>query len=87
MNFIKNNDLLNTLLLPDGILRISLNSPSSHNVLSEEMMFKIQSSLDNASNDKNTRVIIVSAEGSSFSAGHDLKELKAGRKSTHFSFF
>ena len=82
MNLKKNNDLLKTLLLPDGILRISLNSPSSHNVLSEEMMFKIQSSLDNASNDVNTRVIIVSAEGSSFSAGHDLKELKAGRKST-----
>ena len=33
-----------------------------------------------AINDKKIRVVIISAEGSTFSAGHDLKELKKGRK-------
>ena len=82
MDFKKNNNLLKTTLISNGILRISLNNPNGHNVLSDEMMSALQNSLDNAIIDKNVRVIIVSAEGSSFSAGHDLKELEAGRKNT-----
>jgi len=82
MDFKENNNLLKTSLNSNGILRILLNSPKNHNVLSEQIMTLIQSSLDDASINKNVRVIIISAEGPSFSAGHDLKELKAGRKNT-----
>jgi enoyl-CoA hydratase/carnithine racemase len=80
MNLKKNNNLLKTSLNSSGILRMLLNNPKSHNVLSEEMMAIIHSSLDDASINKNVRVIIISAEGPSFSAGHDLKELKTARK-------
>ena len=43
------------------------------------MMENIQISLDEAKND-NKAVIIISAEGPTFSAGHDLKELKSARQ-------
>ena len=46
------------------------------------MMDLIQNSLDKASLDKNVRVIIISGEGSTFSSGHDLKELRSARKNT-----
>ena len=39
-------------------------------------MFNIQSALDEAASDKKIRVIIISADGPTFSSGHDLKELK-----------
>ena len=82
MDFKENNNLLKTSLNSNGILRILLDNPKNHNVLSEQIIKLIQSSLDDASINKNVRVIIISAEGPSFSAGHDLKELKAGRKNT-----
>ena len=82
MDFKENNNLLKTSLNANGILRILLDNPKNHNVLSEQIMTLIQSSLDDASINKNVRVIIISAKGPSFSAGHDLKELKVGRKNT-----
>ncbi len=80
MNFKRNNSILNTTINQEGILRLTLNNPNNHNVLSEEMIENIQLTLDEAKNDKKTRVIIISAEGPTFSAGHDLKELKSARK-------
>ena len=74
-----NNSILKTELDDDGIFRIILNNPSKQNVLSEEMMTNIQLALDDSSKDDKIRVLIISAEGSTFSAGHDLKELKKGR--------
>ena len=82
MDFKENNNLLKTSLNSNGILRILLDNPKNHNVLSEQIMTLIQSSLDDASINKNVRVIIISAEGPSFSVGHDLKELKVARKNT-----
>ena len=79
MNDKKNNQLVKTSVLSDCILRIILNNPSQQNVLSEEMMTNIQSVFDKSYNDKSIRVIIISAEGKTFSAGHDLKQLKKGR--------
>ena len=80
MNLKKNNDIIKTSLDSNGILRICLNNPNNHNALSREMMNKVHAELNEASKDKNIRVIIISAEGPTFSAGHDLKELKASRK-------
>ena len=79
MNGSMNNQLVKTSIHSNCILRITLNNPSQHNVLSEEMMSAIQSVLDKSVNDKSIRVIIISAEGKTFSAGHDLKQLKKGR--------
>ena len=78
----KNSEILETSLNKEGILRLNLNSPENLNALSENMINLIQKNIDNAANDKNARVIIISAEGTTFSSGHDLKELKTARKNT-----
>ena len=79
MNDVKNNKLVKTSVHSDCILRLTLNNPKQHNVLSDEMMSDIQSVLDKSAIDKSVRVIIIAAEGKTFSAGHDLKQLKKGR--------
>ena len=80
MNYRKNSKVLETFLNDNGVMRFNLNSPENLNALSENMMDLIQNGLDKASLDKNVRVIIISGEGSTFSSGHDLKELIAARK-------
>ena len=80
MNITRNNKILRTSINSDGILFLTLNNPSNHNALSEEMMSNIQSELDESIKDKKIRVIIISAEGPTFSSGHDLKELTNARK-------
>ena len=82
MNKLTNKDILKTSLNSDGILRLSLNNPNNQNTLSEDMMLNLQSALNESIQDKKTRVIIISAEGPIFSAGHDLKELKAKRQNS-----
>ena len=61
-------------------MRINLNDPTNLNALSEKMIDLIQKNLDEAALNKDVRVIIISSEGSTFSSGHDLKELKSARK-------
>ena len=81
MNF-KNNNILKTNLDTNGIFRLILNNPSNQNTLSEEMIKCFQVALDQSANEKKIRVIIISAEGKTFSAGHDLKELTKERQNT-----
>ncbi len=76
------NNIVKTSINNNGIFRILLNNPKNHNVLSEEMMNNLQKILDDlASNDK-ARVVIISASGTTFSAGHDLKEMKQGAQNS-----
>ncbi len=82
MNLRKNSKILENSLTDTGVLRLNLNSPENLNALSENMIDLIQKYLDTAATNKNVRVIIISAEGSIFSSGHDLKELKAARKNS-----
>ena len=81
MNF-KNNNILKTNLDTNGIFRLILNNPSNQNTLSEEMIKCFQVALDQSVNEKKIRVIIISEEGQTFSAGHDLKELTKERQNT-----
>ena len=63
-----------------GVLRLTLNNPARRNSLSEAMMASLQEALDQASEDRGVRVIVIDANGPAFCAGHDLKELTEGRK-------
>jgi enoyl-CoA hydratase/carnithine racemase len=65
--------------LEGGVLRLVLNNPPA-NTLSEEMLARLQSALDEAEQDAETRVIILAANGHLFCAGHDLKELTPHRE-------
>ena len=80
MNVVRNNEILKTAIDQDGIFRLTLNNQNNHNALSEEMISNIQAALDESISNKKIRVVIISAEGPTFSSGHDLKELTQGRQ-------
>ena len=62
-----------------GILRLTLNDPTSRNSLSEDMMSALQLALDGAASDGSVRVIVLAATGPAFCSGHNLKQITARR--------
>lgn len=64
-----------------GILSLIMNNPQNRNALSESMMSMLNNAINEASIDQDTKVIIISACGPVFCAGHDLKEMTAARHS------
>ncbi|MBI1778777.1 MAG: enoyl-CoA hydratase [Proteobacteria bacterium] len=60
-----------------GILTLTLNRPAQRNPLSTAMMASLQAELDRAAGDASIRVVVLAGAGPAFSAGHDLRELKA----------
>lgn len=63
----------------DGVLRLTMNDVKRRNALSEAMLEALRSAFDNAGQDSGVRVIVLSAVGPAFCAGHDLKEMTRGR--------
>lgn len=72
-------DILLRDLDADGILRLTLNDPAKRNALSESMLSAIGTAIAEAGKDRAVRVIVLAANGPAFCAGHDLKEMTAGR--------
>ncbi len=60
-------------------LVLTLARPDARNSLSEAMIEALQNAIDHASQDAAIRAVVIGAQGSVFSAGHDLKELTAHR--------
>ena len=56
-----------------GVHRLTLNSPSSFNALSEAMLDALQQALDAIAQDEQARVVVLGAAGKAFCAGHNLK--------------
>ncbi len=56
----------------DGIRRIVLNRPNKRNALSNSLRKELFSALEEADQDKQVKVIILSGAGKCFSAGYDL---------------
>lgn len=73
------SDILLRDLSGDGILRLTLNDAARRNALSEAMMSALGKAIAEAGEDSAVRVIILAANGPAFCAGHDLKEMTAGR--------
>ncbi len=72
-------DILTHDLDVNGILRLTLNDPARRNALSEAMLAELADAFARAGADPAVRVIILAANGPAFCAGHDLKEMTAGR--------
>jgi enoyl-CoA hydratase/carnithine racemase len=64
----------------DGVLRLTLNDSTRRNALSEAMLAALGTAFAEAGSDPAVRVIILAANGPAFCAGHDLKEMTAGRE-------
>jgi enoyl-CoA hydratase/carnithine racemase len=62
-----------------GVLRMTMNDGARRNPLSEAMLSALKDAFTAASENENVRVIVLAANGPAFCAGHDLKEMTAGR--------
>jgi enoyl-CoA hydratase/carnithine racemase len=72
-------DILLRDLDDEGILRLTLNDVARRNALSEAMLAELEKAFAEAGANPSVRVVILAAHGPAFCAGHDLKELTAGR--------
>ena len=61
----------------DGITTLTLNRPASYNLLTSEVIDALQAAFDSIEQDETVRVVVLAATGKGFSAGHDLKEIRA----------
>lgn len=81
-SFMSDKPVNHDILLSDideGILRLTLNDVGRRNALSEAMLTKLGDAIVSASSNENIRLIVLAANGPAFCAGHDLKEMTAGR--------
>jgi enoyl-CoA hydratase/carnithine racemase len=62
-----------------GVVTLRLNRPEARNALSEALLDALTRELDRAAGDGSVRAVILAADGGVFSAGHDLKEMRARR--------
>ncbi len=69
-----------TLDIRDKIATIVLNSPSSRNALSSEVMGEIQVILDKIAASTDCHVVILEAVGPVFCSGHNLKEIMSDNR-------
>jgi len=60
-----------------GVVTLTLNRPRAFNALSEATLTALERKLDAIARDQSVRVVVLAAEGKAFSAGHDLKEMRA----------
>jgi enoyl-CoA hydratase/carnithine racemase len=58
---------------------LTLNRPAARNSLSERLIAELHAALQQVHDDTSVRALVIAANGSAFSAGHDLKELTARR--------
>jgi enoyl-CoA hydratase/carnithine racemase len=58
---------------------LTLNRPAARNSLSEGMIAELHAALKELHDDASVRALVIAANGTAFSAGHDMKELTARR--------
>ena len=63
-----------------AVTRLVMNAPERLNALSDEMLAALHTTLDEIANDRSVRAVIISGNGKAFCAGHDLKQMTAGRQ-------
>jgi len=65
----------------NAIATLTLNTPEKLNALSDAMLAALQSELESIASSDAIRAVILKGAGKAFCAGHDLKEMTAGRQS------
>ncbi|SDN89690.1 Enoyl-CoA hydratase/carnithine racemase [Lutimaribacter pacificus] len=63
-----------------AVAHLTLNAPEKLNALSDAMLAALQAEFDRLRHDTATRAVIIKGAGKVFCAGHDLKEMTAGRQ-------
>ena len=65
--------------LENGVMRLILNDEKRRNALSENMLDALHEKIIDSAENPKIRVVIISAKGPVFCAGHDLKEITQAR--------
>lgn len=63
-----------------AVAHLTMNAPDRLNALSDAMLGALLHTLDTISNEPDVRVVVLAGTGKAFCAGHDLKEMQAGRQ-------
>jgi enoyl-CoA hydratase/carnithine racemase len=58
-----------------GVVRLTLNRPGSRNALSTALVSRLVEEFQRIAGDTSTRAVVLAANGTVFSAGHDLSEM------------
>ena len=61
----------------DGVATLTMNRPAARNALSVALMAAMQEEIDKIAADARVRVVVIAGNGPAFSAGHDLREMRA----------
>jgi methylglutaconyl-CoA hydratase len=61
---------------PNGVVTLTLNRPEIHNAFDEELICMLTDTLDRLHNDTSVRVVVLTGNGESFSAGADLNWMR-----------
>ena len=64
----------------DGVAIVTLNDPKTLNALSEDMLAALTRTLDDISEDRRVKAVILRSAGEHFCAGHNLKQMNARRQ-------
>jgi enoyl-CoA hydratase len=57
-----------------GVARIVLARPETHNAQDKAMLYELNAAFDEAAADNEVRVVVLAADGTHFSSGHDLRD-------------
>lgn len=71
----------------DAVAIVTMRRPDRRNALSLEMMREIEITLRALGADTTVRAVVLAGDGPAFSAGHDLRELRAGDEAAYTEIF
>ena len=60
----------------EGVATIILNRPDVHNAFDDEVVADLMKKLDQVAADEETRVVVITSRGQTFSAGADVEWMK-----------
>ncbi|HSF65190.1 MAG TPA: enoyl-CoA hydratase [Paracoccaceae bacterium] len=64
------------------VARLTMNAPDRLNALSDAMLAALSAEFGRLATDRGIRVVVLAGAGKAFCAGHDLREMQAGRQSS-----
>jgi enoyl-CoA hydratase/carnithine racemase len=64
----------------NAVATLTLNRPGALNALSDAMLAELKAAFAALAEDRSVKAVILRGEGKAFCAGHDLKEMQAGRQ-------
>ncbi|MCV6585042.1 MAG: enoyl-CoA hydratase [Marinibacterium sp.] len=63
-----------------AVAHLTMDAPERLNALSDEMLAALQGEFDRLKTDRTVRAVVLSGTGKAFCAGHDLRQMTAGRQ-------